>query len=154
MTVSWWDQTIQQLRLDEGLRLESYQDGGGVWTIGYGHTAGIQAHQSCSVEKAELWLQQDAQSALADLDRNLDWWPSAPSPVKSGLINMCFNLGWPRLSKFTKMLAAGELEYYKTMADEALNSYWAVQVGDRAVRIADLFRSARMRLELGVAANA
>jgi len=29
---------IQSLK---GLRLQAYQDGGGIWTIGYGHTRGV-----------------------------------------------------------------------------------------------------------------
>ena len=29
------------VRAYEGLRLEAYQDGAGIWTIGYGHTEGV-----------------------------------------------------------------------------------------------------------------
>lgn len=32
----------EQLKIDEGCRLTAYQDAVGVWTIGYGHTGGIE----------------------------------------------------------------------------------------------------------------
>ena len=41
----------------EGLRLESYQDSGGVWTIGYGHT-GPEVHEGL------VWTQEQAEEAL------------------------------------------------------------------------------------------
>lgn len=43
----------------EGLRLESYQDQGGVWTIGYGHTGGVYANQRISLEEAERLFDAD-----------------------------------------------------------------------------------------------
>ena len=48
---------------------------------------------------------------------------------------MCFNLGYPRLSKFKKFLAAARNEDWETAADEMMDSKWATQVGDRAVRL-------------------
>jgi len=53
---------------------------------------------------------------------------------------MCFNLGWPRLSRFEKMLEALKAKDFDTAATEALDSKWADQVGDRAKRIAEVFR--------------
>lgn len=43
----------------EGLRLEAYQDGGGVWTIGYGHTAGVKPGQVITAEQADTFLKAD-----------------------------------------------------------------------------------------------
>ena len=34
---------LSLVKASEGLRLQAYQDTGGVWTIGYGHTAGVNA---------------------------------------------------------------------------------------------------------------
>lgn len=128
------------LRRDEGLRLAAYADGGGVLTIGYGHTAGVQEGDACTQAQADLWLDQDAKIAVASLDCHASWWKRLPEPVCRGLANACFNLGWPRLSGFGKMLAALEARDYATAADEALDSLWAKQVGARADRIAALFR--------------
>lgn len=43
----------------EGLRLEAYQDGAGVWTIGYGHTGGVKPGQVCTKAQADAWLRAD-----------------------------------------------------------------------------------------------
>ncbi len=49
----------------EGCRLESYQDQGGVWTIGYGHT-GPDVHEgmTCTQQQAMAWLILDTHSAV------------------------------------------------------------------------------------------
>lgn len=52
----------------EGLRLESYQDSGGVWTIGYGHTGpDVHAGQRISEAKARSYLSDDLRTAAARL---------------------------------------------------------------------------------------
>lgn len=47
----------------EGCRLVAYQDGGGTWTLGYGHTEGVTPNQTCTEEQAEAWLQDDLAQA-------------------------------------------------------------------------------------------
>ena len=47
----------------EGLRLESYNDGGGTWTIGWGHTKGIHPGMTCTREQAQQWLEDDMTNA-------------------------------------------------------------------------------------------
>ena len=91
--------------------------------------------------EAECMLERDIGKALDLLHTNLGpWWREMSEPRQRGLINMSFNLG-TRLMNFRKMLAAMEAGDWELAADEALNSKWAGQVGARATRIADLFRS-------------
>lgn len=47
------------LEAREALRLVAYKDGGGVWTLGYGHTHGIKKGDTCTEEQADEWLSQD-----------------------------------------------------------------------------------------------
>src|SRR5437867_3100009 len=49
----------------EGCRLKSYQDTGGVWTIGYGHTAGVRNGQTISLSTAVALLKHDMESAAS-----------------------------------------------------------------------------------------
>lgn len=68
------------LHVFEGCRLEAYQDSGGVWTIGFGHTAGVKRGDVCTVEQAEQWLGVDSAPLLKLVhDLSLD----AISPVAS-----------------------------------------------------------------------
>lgn len=147
--MNWHDQALVDIKADEGLRLEAYQDGGGVWTIGFGHTSGVKIGQTCTRTQADVWLLQDVGTAERDLNVNCPWWLKAPDPVRRGLLNMCFNLGWPRLHGFVKMLSAGSQGLYNKMAEEAEASNWARQVGGRATRISALFRAgAQLELEV------
>lgn len=43
----------------EGCRLRAYQCSAGVWTIGYGHTAGVRQGQTITQAQAEEYLKQD-----------------------------------------------------------------------------------------------
>lgn len=49
----------------EGLRLEAYRDGAGVWTIGYGHTGpSVREGLTITAERAEVHLRADMSWAL------------------------------------------------------------------------------------------
>lgn len=43
----------------EGKFLVAYDDGGGTWTIGWGHIAGVHPGQTCTDEQAEEFLTED-----------------------------------------------------------------------------------------------
>lgn len=128
-----------ELIFDEGLQLKPYRDSVGKLTIGVGRNLddmGITANE------AHLLLENDIERAMADLDHNVTWWRHLPDTVQRGMVNMVFNLGWPRFSGFRKMLRALEARDFEEAAREALDSKWAEQVGARAERISKLFRSA------------
>ena len=128
---------VRDLVRDEGMRLKPYTDTVGKVTIGVGRNlddVGI------SEDEALAMLDADIDRSMADLDRTLPWLFERPEPVRRALVNMCFNLGWPRLSGFRNMLDALEAGDYDRAAAEALDSRWARQVGARAERIAALFR--------------
>ena len=131
------DSVLSDLKRDEGLRLEPYNDSVDKLTIGYGRNlddVGI------TEREAEFLLENDLRRSLADLDRTLQWWRALSEASRRGLVNMCFNLGLPRLLTFKRMLAALEAGDGDRAAEEALDSKWAGQVGARAQRIAALYR--------------
>lgn len=43
----------------EKCRLRAYDDGVGVWTIGWGHTAGVKYGDECSIDQANAWLDEE-----------------------------------------------------------------------------------------------
>lgn len=133
-----YDLIKRDIRRDEGLRLKPYKDSVGKISIGYGRNLddiGI------TEEEAEILLAHDLYNAMQGLDHALPWWRNLDALKQRGLWNMAFNLGVPRLLKFKKMLAALQRGDWSAAADEALDSRWATQVGDRAKRIAELFRA-------------
>lgn len=52
------------LHVFEGCRLTAYQDSGGVWTIGFGHTKGVTAGQTITMDQATTFLEEDAAPLL------------------------------------------------------------------------------------------
>jgi lysozyme len=97
-------QTINQAGLQliesfEGLRLQSYQDSVGVWTIGYGHTQGVQPGQTITQPQAEAFLQQDlgvAEAAVNGLGQ------SFTDNQFAALVSFTFNLGAGNLKTLFK----------------------------------------------------
>ena len=83
------------IRKHEGLRLEAYQDPGGTWTIGYGHTATATKGMDISPEQAEALLRNDAESAAISLEDSLpvDVARNMPQHQIDALISFIFNVG-------------------------------------------------------------
>lgn len=132
------DQLLEDLILDEGIRLKPYRCTAGKLTIGIGRNlddVGISRAEALSL------LAADIARAEQGLDSYAPWWRSLPEPAARALINMAINLGAGGLAGFRGMLSGLEIGDYNLAADAALDSKWAKQVGKRATRIAELFRS-------------
>jgi lysozyme len=82
----------------EGCRLEAYQDAGGVWTIGYGHTFGVRKGDRISQWFAEEELRTDILHVEKQLLR-LDCCRSQSQ--MDALVSFVFNLGIRRLENST-----------------------------------------------------
>lgn len=137
MTESFEAALSADLRRDEGVRLRPYRCTAGKLTIGVGRNLD---DTGISAEEAEILLSNDLRQVVAGLDRAVPWWRGLSEPRRRGLANMAFNLGLPRLLGFRRMLAALQAGQGEEAARQALDSQWAGQVGDRAHRIAQMFR--------------
>lgn len=64
---------INQIKKFEACKLTAYQDSAGVWTIGYGHTAGVKRGDRCTQYQAEQYLKEDLAKfeAVANKCKNL-----------------------------------------------------------------------------------
>src|SRR5271165_5063255 len=76
----------------EGLRLKAYQDDGGVWTIGYGHTGkDVKPRMTITEAKADDLLRSDVHTAVDAVSRLVT------VPLTQGqfdaLVDFVFNLG-------------------------------------------------------------
>ena len=133
---------LEELMLDEVGSHEIYNDHLGYATFGVGHliTEKDEEHGQplgtpVSEQRVKDCLNADVDIVCKELDKNLQWWRGLNDTRQRVLANMCFNLGYPRLSKFKKFLAAAKDEDWETAAAEMMDSKWATQVGDRAVRL-------------------
>lgn len=129
----------EQIKIDEGKRLKPYKCSSGKLTIGYGRNIednGITEHE------ALIMLQTDIEKADADCKMWLpdiyDWL----SPVRQAVIaNMMINMGYPTLKQFKNFKQALMKGDFAKASEEMLNSRWAKQVGDRALRLARQMRT-------------
>lgn len=83
----------------EGCRKQAYQDSAGIWTIGVGHTRGVQPGNSCTTEQAQSWFTEDLEDAEAAVDHLVT------VPLSQGqfdaLVSFTYNLGATRLKTST-----------------------------------------------------
>jgi lysozyme len=136
MTIFNMTALTNELVRDEALKLKPYRCTAGKLTIGIGRNL---EDRGITQEEAYYLLQNDILQCCQTLDRMAPWWRKMSDARQRALINMCFNLGETRLRGFRKMLLALELGNYPEAYDQALDSAWATQVGDRAKRIAEAF---------------
>lgn len=120
----------------EGIRSQPYIDSVGVQTIGIGHNL----HKPLSHAAIMQIFRDDLADARNDCLHAFPWFADLDESRQWVLINMCFNLGLPRLQKFYKFLTAVEQGDYETAASEMLESLWAKQVKGRARELASLMR--------------
>lgn len=127
----------EDLIRDEGMRLKPYVDTVGKVTIGVGRNL---TDNGILLKEAYAMLNNDVAVCNIECRDAFAFWNELSETQQRGLANMVFNMGMPRVLKFKKMLAALETGNYDLASKEALESKWAMQVGERAVRIADLLR--------------
>nr|WP_241389545.1 lysozyme [Serratia proteamaculans]ANV21598.1 Mur1 [Serratia proteamaculans]ULG13358.1 Mur1 [Serratia proteamaculans]ULG13571.1 Mur1 [Serratia proteamaculans]ULG13683.1 Mur1 [Serratia proteamaculans]ULG15134.1 Mur1 [Serratia proteamaculans] len=94
----------------EGLRLRAYQCSANVWTIGYGHTAGVGPDDVITEEQAISFLRQD----VAESERAVNQYVHVPLTQNQfdALVSFVFNLGVGnfRTSTLLKKLNAGDYD--------------------------------------------
>ena len=135
---------MKELMLDEGYKQEIYADPLGHLTFGVGHliTKNDEEYEQeagtpVTKERIEECLEQDIKIVLNELDLKEPWWRSLDDNRQRVVANMCFNLGHPRLSKFKKFIYAMQTSQWEKAAEEMMDSKWATQVGERAIRLKD-----------------
>ena len=84
----------------EGLQLAAYKDGGGVWTIGYGHTVDVKPGMLISKHQADIMF-------LSDVEEYEEWVSECCKDTYvnqdqfNALVSLCFNIGKAAFKKST-----------------------------------------------------
>jgi lysozyme len=129
---------VTELERDEGLRLKPYTDSVGCLTIGIGRNL---RDRGITKEEAYHLLQNDLDEVEAQLSGALPWWKTLDEVRQRVLANMAFNLGIAKLLGFTLTLSRIERKQFGPAAESMLQSVWALQVGVRAKRLAEMMRT-------------
>ena len=108
----------------EGLRLKAYKCPGGVWTLGYGHTAGVKPGMVISEAQAEEYLMADliaSEKYLNDLRLAIN------QNQFDALISFIYNVGTGKFSRSTLLRKVRANPQDNSIMDEFLR--WVYSKG-------------------------
>ena len=138
----------EQIKRHEGEVLNIYEDSLGYKTLGVGHLCQPEDPEydwavgtSVSQEVVDMYYEDDFEKHYMEAIHvfgSQEDWDKLPEVIQRVLVNMCFNLGGSRLSKFRNMLKACRNHDWKTMAIEMEDSRWYRQVGRRSKELQDM----------------
>ncbi|MFD2633206.1 glycoside hydrolase family protein [Idiomarina piscisalsi] len=94
-----------------------------------------------SDDEVSYLLKNDIKRVEQELKSNFSFYDRLNASRKAVLIDMCFNIGLPKILLFENMIQALEGGDFDRAADEMLDSRWAKQVGRRADRLSAIMRS-------------
>ena len=134
-----------ELKEDEGVRTDVYEDTTGNLTVGVGHKVlpddNLKADSSIDDDNVDRLLDEDANTAVSQaMELGVDW-DNLPSPAKHVLANMTFQLGKTGVSKFKKTLDLVKAGDYQGASVEMMDSKWAKQTPNRAKKMSALMAS-------------
>jgi len=134
------DEIADALKAEEGFVAHCYICTAGAHTVGYGRNID-QKHGGIGIseDEADYLLRNDIDRTISECQR-WDWFDELDPVRQSVVVQLCFQLGWPRLSGFNRMLTALTKQDYETAAAELLDSRFAEQVPQRANRLAEQLR--------------
>jgi GH24 family phage-related lysozyme (muramidase) len=138
------DAVFEQLKIDEGVEYVIYNDHLGYPTFGVGHLVldsdpefGESVDTKVSEERVRECFDRDLGIAISECHAlyGEGAFGDFPGEVQEILVNMMFNMGRTRLSKFKNFTAALEDHDWKRAAVEGRDSRWHKQVTNRAERL-------------------
>ena len=118
-----------------GGRHTVYKDSLGLETIGYGRLLS----RGLSDDEAEYLLEKDITECVRAA-REYPWFAGLDDVRQEVIVNMIFNLGAARFSRFVKTHQAISRGDFEWAAREMLDSLWATQVRRRANELAEQMR--------------
>lgn len=108
---------LEMIKSLEGLRLTAYKCAAGVWTIGYGHTAGVRAGMTISKGQAEDLLMKD----LEPIVKHVRLYNGLTQGMFDALVSFIFNVGM-----------GAWLD--STIRKEVIKNPWSANVGYQMLR--------------------
>lgn len=138
------DNVFEQLKIDEGVVYEIYKDHLGYPTFGVGHLVldsdpehGAEVGTPVDEDRVKDCFDKDLEIAISECHAlyTEEAFNDFPGEVQEILVNMMFNMGRTRLSKFKKFNAALLEGNWAEAAVEGRDSRWHKQVTNRAERL-------------------
>ena len=155
------DELVKMIAIHEGIVLNVYQDHLGIDTVGIGRnlqdrgiTDGELSYinktmddiydSGLTEEEAYYLCMNDIAIVEKELLANKSIVNQLTDVRQMILVDMAFNMGVPRLMQFKNMWMAIEKVNYPLACLEMLDSKWANQVGNRAVRLSEAMKTGEL----------
>ena len=137
------EKIVKMLRLHEGEvktngRHLAYRCPAGYWTLGIGRNVDPENGLGLSDDEVDYLLANDVNRVVKELGKAFPWFSGLNEARRDAMIDICFNIGLPRLKGFVKALSLMAEGDYDAAADEFMDSKWANDVGERAIRVATM----------------
>ena len=139
------EQCKAEIKRHEGEVLKIYEDSLGYKTLGIGHLCqpedpeyAWEVGTKVSQEVVDMYYEQDFKKHHKETIHVFgteEEFYLLPEVIQHVLVNMCFNLGGTRLSKFKNMLKACKEHNWSEMARQMEDSRWFGQVGRRSIEL-------------------
>ena len=126
----------QQLNRDEGREKFAYKDSLGYLTIGVGRLVDEKKGGGLRDDEMDYLLRNDINDRIDAITRALPWFQNLDDARKGVLLNMAFQMGTNGLLAFKNTLAEIRAGDYATASEMMLQSKWATQTPERAMRLA------------------
>jgi len=131
---------VEMIKRHEGVRSHVYLCSAGYETLGVGRNIS-ESGLGLSDDEIEYLLANDIERVKGELSDTYFWFGALNEARQDAMIDICFNLGLTRLRGFVKALEAMSREQFDIAADEFMDSRWASQVGNRAIRVTEMIRT-------------
>lgn len=129
---------VEAMMIDEeGEKLKMYLDTRGKWTVGVGHNL---SDKPISQSVSRMMFMEDLSDAIQDVRHLCSVYDELSRPRQLVLINMAFNLGRARLSKFVHFLDALHRYDWDEAANQILDSEAARDLPSRYGRLSKMMR--------------
>ena len=142
------EQLRETLKVDEGVKYEIYKDHLGYPTFGIGHLIvesdqeyGEPVGTGVHLNRVNEAFDEDVSVMIDEAKKLFPDLEDLPEEAQQVIVNMTFNMGRPRLSKFKKFIAGVNAGDWEKAAVEMMDSRWAKQVGSRAERLRNRIRA-------------
>ena len=132
------EELMKAVKLSEGYKPTVYKDTLQIDTIGYGFAI---KDLYLDEEVCDIILEQKLKKLIKSADKKFEFLKYMPQEGKDVVYEMCYQLGINGVSKFKKTLAYMQDKKYDKAAVEMLDSLWAKQTPNRAIKLSNIIKS-------------
>tara|TARA_R100001126_G_C4847921_1_gene160441 strand:+ start:73 stop:480 length:408 start_codon:yes stop_codon:yes gene_type:complete len=132
------EELMKAVKLSEGYKPTVYKDTLQIDTIGYGFAI---KDLYLDEEVCDIILEQKLKKLIKSADKKFEFLKYMPQDGKDVVYEMCYQLGINGVSKFKKTLAYMQDKKYDKAAVEMLDSLWAKQTPNRAIKLSNIIKS-------------